>query len=210
MYRTPEEESILELLVKDSLIMRMTPTETKNYIDARMNKKVGIHTIYALKKRLKEKMISDVRLINHTAKDGYIDEHFDCVDNVNTALAAVQKALTYELHSVRRDTAKVARLGLSVNELAKTKAFLNLGGPVIARLKVLLTNAERNGAIERTVDIEPAADRGVITSNGNGSKRSLPSTSLFIQSGSESDEDSRDGTDDSGISTGEGTSERIF
>jgi hypothetical protein len=219
-HKDVDQEAVFERLVKDTMICRFNENEAIQFVKQRSKKPFGREHYYRLKKKLLPELMTDERLVSHV-QDGYVEKHFEVMDEADNAMFLLQRILTLSVYKEAPDVRSIASVAHEINELIKTKTFLNLGGPVIARIRQELEQYRAHG---RVIQIESTAGKEEDTGNtehGNGSesdtghgndesaKPILPSTSLVLQS--DLNAESEAGSSDSGrLPAREEPSERVF
>ena len=138
---TATENKLLNELVKDCIMYRLTESEALEYIKFRY-KAISLSG-YKLRKGKVTSEQSTQIWMNHFTRVGFVTHHKEQIDIIKTIQNDSLKQLHLERKKEDRNEAIIFRLKEDIRENAKLLSELGLGTPVIAAIKTKFEEANQ-------------------------------------------------------------------
>ena len=135
------EGKLLNELVKDCIMYRLTETEALEYIKFRF-KVISLAAYKSRKGKVTSEQSTQIWM-NHFTRVGFVTHHKEQIEIIQTIQNDSLKQLHLERNKEDRNEAIIFRLKEDIRENAKLLSELGLGTPVIAAIKTKIEEANQ-------------------------------------------------------------------
>ena len=135
------DNKLINELVKDCLLYRLTESEALDYIEKRYGKKIGLTSYKVRKAKLRSDVSTNIWL-NHFTRIGFVQSHQGHIERINKLCDDSMHQLEKEISKPNRNERMILQLKDSIMEATKLLVGLDMGSPIIAEIKTRLEQKE--------------------------------------------------------------------